>query len=218
MGSTSLTAGNVMDKAASLMNDTAKTVYTYAAQMPYLNMALSELEEHFQLNNIRVTDETSVPITIPAGATEVSPFDGVGGGVAPTYPQDLVEIQSIEERASGSTGSYNIFKAWNWESQKIKFLTSTSAREFRINYIKTIFPEVLNHAAVIGVINAKTFLFYRTAALCSQFIGENAQRAGELNSFAMLALDRVTGIGTKAKQSKSTRRKPFMASYRRRGR
>lgn len=216
MGSTSLTAANVMDKAASLMNDTLRTVYTYAAQMPYLNMALSELDEHFQLNNIPVTDETSIVITIPVGTTEISAFDGIGAGVAPTYPQDLIEIQGIRERLSGSSDSYSSFTNWTWESQKIKFTAFTTAREIILDYIKTIFPEVTNQAAVIGVMNAKTFLFFRTAALCTQFIGENAQRATELNNFAVLALDRVTGIGTKAKQNKITRRRPFMASYKRR--
>jgi hypothetical protein len=215
MGSTSLTAAEVMDLSASLMNDSARTVYTYAAQMPYLNMALAELEEHFQLNNIPVTDETSVTITIPAGSTEINAFDGVGSGLGPTYPQDLVEIQSIHEMVAGTnnpSGSLN----WIWEGQKIKVSESTLVREIRLDYIKAIFPKVTNHAAVIGVINAKTFLFFRTAALCSEFIGENETRAAKCNSFAELAIDRVTGIGTKAKQSRTTRRKPLRASYKRR--
>jgi hypothetical protein len=234
MSSTSLTAANVMDKAASLMNDTLKTVYTYAAQMPYLNMALNELDEHFQLNNIPVTNQTSAAITIPVGTTEVGPFDGEGSGVVPTYPQDLIEIQGIYERLSGTTNPFiplvkreflphaiddlptESLQYWIWEDQRIKTVGATTAREIKLDYIATIFPEITNQAAVIGVINARTFLFYRTAALCTQFIGENQSRATELNNFAVLALDRVTGIGTKAKQSITTRRKPFMAAYKRR--
>jgi len=215
MGSTSLTAASVMDKAASLMNDTLKTTYTYAAQMPYLNMALNELEEHFQLNNIPVTDQTSAAITVPALATSINAFDGIGSGPVPNYPQDLVEIQAVRARTAGSTDLYAVI-GWIWEDQKIKFSASDLAREFQLDYIKAIFPEVTNAAAVLGVINSKTFLFFRTAALCTQFIGENATRATELNNFAVLALDRVTGIGTKAKQSVNTRRRPFMASYKRR--
>jgi len=216
MGSTSLTAASVMDKAASLMNDTLKTVYTYAAQMPYLNMALNELEEHFQLNNIPVTDKLSASITVPAGTTSINAFDGIGAGPVPRYPQDLVEVQSVKTRTVGSADQYSLINWW-WEEQKIKFDSSDLAREFQIDYIATIFPEITNQAAVIGVINARTFLFYRTAALCTQFIGENASRATELNNFAVLALDRVTGIGTKAKQYINTRRRPFMMGYKRRG-
>lgn len=226
-----------MDKAASLMNDSAKTVYTYAAQMPYLNMALAELEEHFQLNNIPVTNQTSVPITINVGTKFIRPFDGAGsdpGSGDPVYPQNLVEIQGIYERLAGTTDPFipltkreflphpiddlptESLQYWIWEDQIIKTVGATTDREIKLDYIKTLFPEVTNQAAVLGVINAKSFLQYRTAALCTQFIGENATRAGELNNFAVLALDRVTGIGTKARQSTNTRRKPFMAAYKRR--
>jgi len=234
MGSTSLTAANVMDKAASLMNDTAKTVYTYAEQMPYLNMALSELEEYFQLNNIPVTNQTSTPIIVPIGTTAISAFDGVGSGNPPNYPQDLVEIQKISERLSGTTNPFtpvtkreflphpidnlpvDSLQYWAWENQQIKFIGALTEREVKLDYIKTLFLEVTDSAAILGVINAKSFLQYRTAALCTQFIGENKERADELNNFATLALDRVTGIGIKSKQAMTTRRKPFMAAYKRR--
>lgn len=234
MGSTSLTAARVMDRSASLMNDTLKTTYTYDAQMPYLNMALSELQEHFQLNNIPVTDQTSAPITVLAGITEITAFDGVGAGNPPHYPQDLIEIQGLYERLAGTTNPFipltkkeylphaiddirtEALQYWMWQDQKIKFIGATTDREVKLDYIKTIFPTVTNQAAELGVINAETFLFYRTAGLCTQFIGENASRAADLNDFAAMALDRVTGIGTKAKQSIATRRRPFMASYKRR--
>jgi len=234
VSSTSLTAARVMDRAASLMNDTLKTVYTYTAQMPYLNMALSELQEVFQLNNIPVTNESSVPIIVPVGTKSINPFDGVGSGPPPNYPQDLVEIQQIFERLSGTNNSWvplgkrdflphavddlptDSLQFWSWQNQRITFIGATSVREVKLDYIKTLFPEVTNQAAELGVINAETFLFYRTAALCTQFIGENESRATELNNFAVLALDRVTGIGTKARQSINTRRRPFMSSYKRR--
>lgn len=237
MGSTSLTAASVMDKAASLMNDTAKTSYTYAAQMPYLNMALRELSEHFQLNNIPVTNETSIPITITVGIKNIRPFDGIGsspGSGDPTYPQDLVEIQGIYERLAGSSDPFipltkreflphaiddlptSSLQYWIWEGQIIKFVGALTEREIKLDYIKTLFPEVTNQAALLGVIHAETFLFYRTAALVTQFIGENETRATELNNFAVLAMDRVTAISSKARQSITTRRRPFMAAYKRR--
>jgi hypothetical protein len=234
MGATSLTAANVMDKSASLMNDTAKTVYTYAAQIPYLNMALKELEEHFQLNNISVTNQSVANITIEVDTTEVTPEDGVGSGSTPHYPNDLVEIQGIYERLSGTTDPWiplikkeflphaiddiptDSLQYWIWENQCIRFIGATSIREIKLDYIRTIFPEVQNSAAMLGVMNAGSFLWYRTAGLCTQFIGENQGRATELNNFAVLALDRVTGIGTKSKQAITTRRRPFMAAYKRR--
>jgi hypothetical protein len=234
MAATSLTASEVMDKAASLMNDTARTVYTYTAQIPYLNMALDELQEYFQLNNVPVTNQTSAAITVTSGTTMICPIDGVGAGPSPHYPADLVEIQGIYERLAGTTNPFvpitrrefmphpiddlpaDSLMYWIWEDQRIKFIGATLDREVKLDYIKTLFPQVTNQAAMIGVIEAKSFLYYRTASLCTQFIGENSSRADQLNTFAVLALDRVTGISAKARQAVTTRRKPFMAAYKRR--
>lgn len=236
MGTTSLTAGEVMDKSASLMNDTAKTVYTYTVQIPYLNMALAELQEHFQLNNIPVTSVTSAGITVPIGTTEIGPVDGgVGETTAPNYPTDLIEIQQLWERLSGSEDPYvplvkkeylphflddmpvSSLLIWAWVNQQIKFVGATTARQVKIDYIKAIFAEITSEDDEIGVINAQSFLMYRTAALCTQFIGENESRASALNDMAVAAADRVTGIGVKGKQSITIRRRPFRQSYKARG-
>ena len=234
MSSTSFTAADVMDKSASLMNDTAKTVYTHAAQLPYLNIALAEIEEHFQLNNISITNETSVPIVVPVGTTLITPEDGIGSDVTPHYPTNLVEIQGLYERASGSTDPFipmvkreylpsaindlptDSLQYWSWQNQQIRFIGALLAREVRLDYIRNLFAEITNPNDIIGVINAKSFLAFRTAALCSEFIGENKTRADSLNEFAVAAGERVTGIGIKTKQSITTRRKPFMAAYKRR--
>lgn len=231
MSTAGLTAAEVMNSAASLMNDTARSVYHYEAQMPYLNMALKELQEHFQLNNIPITDETSAAMTLPVGTTEIGSFEETPDLY---YPQDLIEIQGAYERLSGSTDPWipmikreylphpiddiptDSLQYWIWQDQKMRFIGATSIRSIKLDYIKTLFPLITNQAAVLGVINGASFLHYRTAALCSLFIGENATRAESLDSYAQIALDRVTGIGTKAKQSITTRRKPFMAAYKRR--
>lgn len=233
MSSTSLQAYEVMDLSASLMNDSAKSSYTYAAQIPYLNMALAELQEQFQLNNVAVTDQTTTsPITIPIGTVSINPIAGEGKGPPPNYPDDLVEVRGIFERLSGSTDSYisltkkqsyvhndittNSLLFWVWESQRIKFLGANTEREVVIHYVKTLFPRIVDSSQSLGIINAKTYLMYKTAALCSHFIGENKTRSDELNGLATLAIDRAIGIGTKAKQGMNTRRRPFMSSYKRR--
>ena len=228
------TPAAIIDMAASLMNDTALTVYTHAAQLPYLQMALDELQEEFELNNIAITNQASAAVTVVAGGTTIGAIDGIGTSVAPNYPSDLAEIQQLWTRLSGSSDPYiPIGQAeflpntlvdipiagitvWAWVKQQIKFIPSTTAQQVKIDYIAKLFPDNITAVSALGIINARSFLQYRTAALCSQFIGENPTRAQELNTFAEMARDRAVGINVKGKQSNPVRRRPFMASYKRR--
>jgi len=223
-----------MDKSASLMNDTARTVYTYDAQLPYLQMALDELQEYFELNNIPITNASSAAVTVPVGTTSIGPIDGIGATAPPNLPTDIAEIQQLWERASGNTEPYipvhqveflshtlddlptSELQYWAWEGQVIKFIAASTARQVKIDYIAKLFPANITSEVIIGIINARSFLQYRTAALCSLYIGENPTRGEQLNGAATDALDRVVGIGAKGKQGMPVRRRPFMSSYKRR--
>ena len=104
MSTTSLTAGEVMDSSAALMNDPAKTDYTYVTQLPYLNMAIDELVETLEESNVSPTNQTtSNPIVIPVGTNKITPIENVS---SPHYPFDLVEIQEVGERDSGSNSIF----------------------------------------------------------------------------------------------------------------
>jgi hypothetical protein len=231
MATVDLLAGTVMNQAAVLMNDSARTVYTYAKQVPYLNMALQELQEWFELHNLSVTQRVTSPIiTIPAGETQII-FNG--GGV-PTLPDNLVEPLQMWESINGQTQYIPMTKLdflphdlegvptnylvyWVWENQSVKFLPSNSVILVKIDYMAQIFTPVTNENSAINVINAATFLEYRTAALMAEFVERNMTSAQGMNSYAVMGLDRVTGIGSKSKQRIQTRRRPFRASYKKRG-
>lgn len=232
MSAADLTAGTIMAKSASLMNDTARTVYTYAAQVPYLNIALQELEEYFQLNSIPVTETTSAVIPVDAGSAEIIYNGGIG---VPTLPTDMVEPAELWERARGIDPFIKMTKRdylphtieaiqtsqfifYVWQTQKIKLIAANQNNDIKIDYIRQLFSPMVDENSVINVINAKTFLEYRTAALLAEFIERNKTSADGLNSYAGLAIDRATGIGVKGKQNIMTRRRPFRAGYKRRGR
>src|SRR5436190_1966994 len=132
MSTTSLTAGDVMDRVAALMNDPAKTDYTYLAQVMYLNMAIDELCEELENSNATATNQTSLVIKV-----------GVGENQIPSPPADLVEIQSVGERLAGTLDGFikmdrrefvpefppnNALIYWAWENQKIKI-----AQKFSMN-------------------------------------------------------------------------------------
>lgn len=225
-----------MDIAASLLNDTAKSVYTYAAQSPYLRMALQELREHFEQNNIGVTQATSAVIQIDAGTTVIM-YDAAGTPTAPSLPDDMVEPAQLWERARDIDPwvpmtkkdylPHNLegveipqFIYYTWNSQKIEVLPANANNDIKIDYILQLFPDAgdtVDENTIINVVNCMSFLQYRTASLCAEFIERNVTSAQALGAYSILALDRATSIGVKGKQNIFTRRRPFRAGYKRRG-
>jgi hypothetical protein len=230
MATVDLVASTVLAKASTLLNDTARTTYTYASVLPYLQLALQELQEIFELNNIPATQLSSALINIPAGVTQII-FNGIG---VPTLPDDMIEPQQLWEREEGVdpyipmgrrdyiphnfegtlTGKFSFY---TWENNIIKFLPANRDNDIKIDYIKTIFTPLVDENSLINCINAATFLEYRSAALCAEFIERNQASANSLNQYAILALDRATGIGVKGKQTILTRRRPFRAGFKKRG-
>lgn len=228
MGAADFTAGSVMDSSAALLNDTALTVYSYVKQIPYLKIALRELREFCELANIPVTNRTAVVSAIPAGTVELSYI------TIPPLPEDLVEIQQIWERATGVdpftpmvrqeflpaflTPTYQPgpnFLIWSWNDNKIQLPVCNQINDIKLNYIYEI-TNIVDQNSVISVPNGQSFLSFRLAALCAQFIMENKERADDLNVDAKLALDRMTGVESKGKQAIFTRKRPFRASYKKR--
>jgi hypothetical protein len=233
MAASDLTAGQIMQKSASLLNDTALTNYTFVAQLPYLQIALQELQESFELNGIPVTQLTSAVIQINAGITEIL-YNAAGTPTAPKLPDDFVEPQQLWERTRGIDPfvpmtrrdylphslegvQYNNFLYYVWQDQKILVLPSVQNNDIKIDYIKQLFENLVDENSQINIVNARTFLEYRTAGLCAEFIERNLTSANALNAYAVLGMDRVTGISSKSKQTIMTRRRPFRSGYKRRG-
>lgn len=221
-----------MDAAASLLNDTAMSTYPYSIQMPYLNMALRELQELFELNEVPVTASTSAVIAVPANTDEI--------GFAPTppiintpyLPDDLIEPSILWERnhnidpyvpmtrwdflpLTQSGVEINQFIGYVWQSNKIVLLPANQANDIKMNYIKSLFAVVTTSTTQLSVINAQSFLQYRTAGLVARYVEENVGRADQLDSSATLSLDRVNGIQAKGRQAIMTRHRPFRSSYKR---
>lgn len=221
-------ASEIMDSSAVLLNDVAKQVYTYVVQLPFLKISLKELREYLELNNVQCTNETSSVIAVDAGVT------AIGFTTTPALPSDLVEIQELWERERNTDPfvpmvrkeflphylegeETSMLLLFEWSDNTIKFLPSNRNNDVKIDYIQQLFGNVTQSTSPIGVINSDSYLHFRTAALCAEFIGENKSRADELNVEAEKSLDRMTGIESKAKQSISTRHRPFRSSWKSRG-
>lgn len=231
MSTAQLTAQQVMDGVAALLNDIARSTYTYAVQVPYLNIAMNELQEYFQLNAISVTEITSAEIDIPAGETEIV-FDATAP--TPELPDDFVAPKQLWERNADSNPYVPMTRVeylphnmqdietsqlvwFVWQEQKIKFLPANVDIQIKIDYVRSLFAPVEDEDSDINIINAITFLQYRTAALIAEFVENNGADVDKLNSYASSAMDRATGIEIKGKQTIFARRRPFRSTYKRNG-
>lgn len=228
MSTQDLTAGDVMDIAASLMNDTAKQEYTYTAQLPYLKMALSDLRKSLELNNSPVTEETSAVIALNSGV------EAIGFNTTPALPSDLIEIQKLWISPRGINqwvpmkrkdylphylegAEISEWLIWTWISNQIRFLPANADNDIKIDYIKTLFSDIMDENSQLSIINADSYLGFKTAAYLAEFIGENPTRALGLKAEALMALDIMTGIDNKGKQAITVRRRPFRSGWKNRG-
>lgn len=221
------TSGYIMDLAAALYNDQEKAVATYAVQLPYLNLALKELQELYEENNVPVTDVVSALIAVVAGVTEIN------ATTTPALPTDLVEIRQMWERPTGVDPFIPMYRRdflphylegvripqliwWSNNNNGIQFLPASADNEIKLDYTRNLFTVLTNSDGSdnINVINCELFLANKTAALLSRFIGENGTRADILDGAAYLAIERSMNITTKGRQAMVKRRRPFRAAWR----
>lgn len=224
-----LLASEVMDLAAAALNDVDKTTYDYDTQIPYLKLALQELQEVFELNSLAVTEQSSgTPIPVPAGVTEIE-FDATG---ATRLPDNMIEPQRLWERIADtnpwspmvrreflphelSSIAANMFTYWVWQQNKIILLASNGDNEIKIDYVGSLFPKYVREETIIPVQNGLGYLAYKTAELISDMVEHNQARAQSNGGRAIASLDRISGITIKSKQQIMARRRPFRAAYKR---
>ena len=229
MATPDLTATQVMTAVNAALNDQGGQVYTESVQIPYLNMASQELKEEFQLNEVPVVATHSAIINVPAGQSKMM-FSATAP--VPELPNDLIELKQVWESPEGleqwipmtkveilprwmEGQEYQQFIYYVWQSQEIRFLPSNQDNDIKLDYIKELFPEITDGDDEIGIINAKGYLTYKTAALIALLVEENEPRAMRLDQLAVQSLNRVTGIGSKGRQNIMIRRRPFRQGYKR---
>jgi hypothetical protein len=222
----------IITTVAGLMNDFSQSLYTNTTCLPFFNLALDELQEIFEQNDIPITHNTSATIEIKSGINRLG-FDTI-----PALPSDLIEILQLWESFTGLNKwtpmvkkefiphyledgtTISQFLIWAWEKGRIKLVVANGDNDIKIDYIGSMFntPIVIKDINVnLPFTNIKTYLEYKTAALCAMFIAENESRALALDSLTGTALSRALGIPIKGMQNIVTRRRPFRNSFKRRG-
>jgi hypothetical protein len=223
-----LIASEVLDLSAAALNDIDKSTYDYDTQIPYLKLAVQELQEIYELNSMSVTEQSSAAIPMNAGVTELV-FNAPS---QPRLPDNLIEPQQLWESGRDlnnwipmtrveyvpheiSNVETAMFTYWVWQENKIKLLSSTSNNDIKINYIGSLFPKYIREDTIMPVQNSIGYLAYKTAELISDMVEHNMERAQSNNVRATMSLDRIAGISVKGKQQIQTRRRPFRSNYKR---
>lgn len=223
---------DIISTVSVLMNDSVQAQYDNETCLPMLNLALDELQEIYELNDIPTTHQTSAAIKIKAG------IDRVGHDTNPALPSNLVEISQLWESPSGlnqwtpmdkkdflphyfQDGTrISMFLMWDLEADRIKLIPANADIDLKIDGIYSLFNTPIQMKDInvnLPFTNIKTYLEFATAALCAMFIAENESRAVALDQKAGGALSRALGIPIKGMQSVVTRRRPFRFGYRNRG-
>lgn len=209
----SYTAGDVMDRAAVLLNDSAKRLYSYTIQLPYLRSAQEELDQEFNANEIQTNLISEIVIPVVAGAISLSlpvsfflPISLQERKTGEISFSDMSEVKNVLDLDQTANSSLAV---WDYRHNCVNFIAANQDRDVRLFYWRTL-PDIIDDTSDEPMKGAKNALAFRTAALCAEFAGGgNETRALSLNIQASMATDRLISLYTKNNQGKRVRRKPF---------
>lgn len=209
----SFLASDVMDDSAVILNDVGKSLFTYAAQLPYLQRANRDLE--MLLINIGAPQQRvkSTPITVTAGTSTL------------TLPDDFLLPTSLKERAFGSSDPWDdmherpiepddvvsqyalIF--WAFRNNGIYFVAATTDREVLLQYERQL-AAISSQNSPEDFILSRNYLGSKTAEYCARFVGMNTTIAdGIRDNEVFRAEDALTRAIVLNGQGNRYRRKPF---------
>jgi hypothetical protein len=215
------TAADVMDRVAAVcLNDPNKYTYGYDVQLPHLKAAWEELAQVLTSVNIPITKEVSTVLTYTAGGHTVTP------------PADMFIPMAVFERAVGQSDNewarmkelpwdrkrvaadHTTLDCWTWRENIFEVGSCRTNREVYCQYWKDITLQIADEDSTITIINVVNALAFRTAELCSRYMGSNTERADNLARDYNTSKDLLTTIGVKKNQSIVQRRRPYRTNKR----
>lgn len=208
-------ASEVMDISAAILNDTALTIFTYVAQLPYVKMANGRLEKLLAEFDTEVQrTKNSSPITVTAGATTL------------TLPSDFFLPINLFERAPGATNDQwtpmrefyfepenavqtTTLNYWCFRNNNVNFIGSLNNREVLMEYERMI-AVITGSSSPTDTYLAKDYLGAQTAEFVARYVGMNSIMANEIrDNEVAIAKDDLTRILVHNRQSLRFRRGRF---------
>lgn len=190
-------SGTVLARAAAHLNDVNQLEYTSTVLLPFLNMAIDELEEEMAVFELSPMVRDSILILVPAGSTEL-----------PQIPVDFVEAINLTERAQGSQADWGLVGEtfivnrnlannpsdsiiqWSARDKEIFINPPGSDREVILDYIGG-FTEATGTGTVLDIEKSRRFLALVTARNAARDLGNSTSKAGTYESDISRARDRL---------------------------
>lgn len=209
-----------MDEAASLLNDSAKDLFTYTAQLPYLKRANESLENLLIVCGASVQRKGSATITVPSSTTTTDLSNEVG------YPSDMLVPINVQERRDSDDVWVGLTESswepdiqptasidfWSYHNGTIYIPPVSAQREVKINYWRQL-SAITSSGSNEEINGSKTYLAAKTAELCARYIGQNKEIADDLLSIEVIsAQDLLERMYIKNSQGTRARRRPYRRS------
>ena len=213
-----LTAANVMDHSAALINDPNKITYTYAKMLPYLRMAYLKAQNRLGLLGHQSLAIISSGGLVTAGSDKIENVDGL-----PALDALIEPVFVFERTVGGNDNDWFIMEpvkwedlrepreqleTWAWRQGYVKFTPATTDREVKVFYRGT-FNSIIDENTVLSFPIFRDFLENATAGLIAEFVMKDKSRAAVLNSLAGDALDVAVVHSVKIMQKHPVKRRSY---------
>ena len=212
-------ASDVMDESAALLNDVAKALFTYTAQLPYLKRANEALENLLIANGVSVQRQVGAVLSVAPSTSNIDLSATIG------YPSDMLLPIRCWERDGGATDqTFTMMDERDWEPEitptsslaywtfrnnKIYIPGVTTTRDVKIDYWRQL-TAIVSSGSNEEVMGAKTYLAAKTAEMCARYIGQNSEIADSLLSNEVAeSKDLLERILVKNTQGTRSRRRRF---------
>lgn len=219
--------GAIYDGIRALLNDQQNSLFNNSTLAEYFTLAMTTLRMKCEENQIPFClFTTDTPFLITTGMKDI------GGPTGPALPGNLVEVLECWETTANTNNDYmqmrhmrflpknqvltSYLEVWSWQNQYIHFLGANNNIQVKLDYLADNFADSTDANQVVRITNSINFLKFYTAALVARFVGENESRTEALANLAQDSIDTMINIKIMSQQNMTTRRRPFMADYKRR--
>jgi len=209
----SYTAKDRLDEAAIFLNDANQTMFTFSVLLPFLKIAMQELEDIFVANGVNYVLKKTTTLNVGIGSVQIfpptdflTPILLMERPAGATIDQDT---DMVEKSWSPSEKPTDSLRYWMWQNgETLSLLGATTSRDVTIKYFRSLSTMEVPEDS-IAITHVKQYLSGRVASLAAFVIGENTTRAAALDDLAQSALNRALAISARRGQSRPVRRIPF---------